>query len=81
MAARKSRKLSGSQIREKFTGMQLTDEVIGAMSTAATARSELRERKGAELANGPSLRTSSVFISMIWTMVVTKCGFRAAAWR
>ncbi len=27
MAAGNSRKLSGSQIREKFTGMQLTDEV------------------------------------------------------
>jgi hypothetical protein len=38
IAAESSRKLSGSQIRAKFTGMQLTDEVHYREYTTATAR-------------------------------------------
>ena len=62
VAAENSQKRSGSQIRAKLTGMQLTDEVHwrDVYERDGSLRSYTLGRR--QLKDGPSGRTSDVFI-------------------
>ena len=74
-AAENVRKLSGIQIRTKFTNMQVTDEVHfrDVYDRDGTLRSYA--------ANGPWRRTSFAFISRSRTTDVMKCHFPGIALR
>src|SRR5882724_7059025 len=79
VAAENPQKLSGAQIRARFAGMQLSDEVHWRYVYDRDGRLRSFRWAPRKSANGQSRRTSSAFISTNQTMVVTRSRARASA--